>query len=135
MANYKPYAVNALRFGSLTRYLSVSTKIKILYFKINAGTAPKSLFDMEDNLVYTVPAGKTFNAIGLVLAQAATNDLQINEGATQDAETTLKIDVKTPNGSESYSVPLNFTFAAGKYITVDSEDANIYTVYLYGYET
>ncbi len=136
MVNYKNVFKNHTSFNGLARSIPAGATIKILSFPYNLIGTPESLQTAAAD--YVVTAGKTFTAQGAIIAKAtSTSALTFHEGDTADAQTTLKLTIQIHAGVvESVSYAVDFTIAAGKYITFDADATNrVYNVILIGYET
>ncbi len=136
MGNYKQ--VNEIKVGNLTTRLPSSGKYKVLNDAVEFATAADGAHDIEDNLIYSVPAGKTFRCLGIrcfIGAAVGGTSLTITEGDTENAETTSKIIFPLVGAighwSEFYT---DITFAATKFITYKPSGANVNHIQFIGYE-
>ncbi len=134
MGNYKPFGHSQLSIKPVTRPINVAT-LKILYF-FSLGAGAKSLFDLETQLVYTVPASKKFVTYGFITVTIATTGTkQVFEGDTLNGIDTLKTTYTTPALAISHeNWNPDAEFAATKYVTIDDSAATMLSVFCYGHE-
>ncbi len=138
MTNYKPFHTS-FNIGGQTIPIPELATVKLLTDRTNLSSAADSATDLADNLVYSVPTGKTFHLIGMRLVMGAdiTSNILLYEGATENAETTLKSTILLPSladwGHNYEWYFIDVTFAAGTFIVLKPTASVEYTWFL-GYE-
>jgi hypothetical protein len=114
------------------------SKLKVLYLPANAtDSSPKSLYDLDDSEVYTVPTGYVFIA-GLVSCYLdhATTKGRIGESTSQDGAISREQMCFGKGTTFPATSPMLGVFRAGKYVTGESTSGfSLRTpTYVYGIE-
>ncbi len=118
--------------------IPINASLKHLFEPVLSSVAADSMFDMDDNAVYAVTAGKVFHGILCIVHHDETNlntTVTLFSGDTEDAETASVIIV--PGGSVANSVIsafINKTWAAGKFIVNKPAAASVDFLEIIGYE-
>ncbi len=119
MVNYKGTLQETIIIGGRVYPIQTGETIKILY-AAKTGTAALNLKDSLDNAAYSVPAGKTFKAIGWYAYVATVSTITIFQGDTEDAETLTKYNPTFYIAAKIVEEPLDFTIAASKFVVYDT---------------
>ncbi len=137
MANYKRRDSDYVGVEGFQKVVPTGAIVRILGYPHGGTAGPQSLRDNGNGADYTVPTGKKFYGIGLMLIVKTTGTTQydIHSGDTADSQTTRVVILDLVlNTGENYKFPLNFTIEAGKYVTGDPSGSTIQNAQLIGYE-
>ncbi len=136
MPNYKPHAFNSLEIAGIQKFFYRDESIKILTLSNALLQTTDSLEDSSTGSVYVVPTGKTFNAIGVALSfnGSSGKKMELYEGDTENAETTLKFSYSLPTVADWYYLPSFLQISSGKWLVLNPE-AGLFYIYVLGYET
>ncbi len=136
MTNYRSTNRNKIIIAGFETVIGKAVPIHLTEQTIN-DTAADAMY--KDSAVYSVPTGKKFILLGVRVYVDSTGggDLAIWEGATEDAETSLKqtvdLAVAGVNNVIEYYIH-SVSFAAGKFITINPSGTQVEFVELLGYE-
>ncbi len=133
MPNYKPYSTVHIGTDHYSVPVGVAS-VKILYVVHSVLSTALSM-RTDTDVVYVVPAGKVFHAVGCLLEHTAVSKTHVfYEGDTENAITTLKFNLRHSAAIASDEYPVQFSVAAGKYVTSNPQSTTIYYAMLIGYE-
>ncbi len=137
MVNYKSKR-KTITFAGVEYPIPEAAVIKFLHDDTASATAADSMFDSNDNLVYAVTAGKTFHLLGVRIFHDETisaGSLVVSSGDTEDAETAAIITLKVgATANIIVEVPMDKTFAAGKFVVYNPSAAVVENIQMIGYE-
>ncbi len=134
--NYKPNYRD--RIGTtVTHIIQNNEKLVILHAFQPYAVAAQSMQDGSTNSDYTVTTGKTFHAVSMVYGGGLASSFQLYSGDTADAKTTaISNERHTSPVNHTIDVPVHFTLASGKFLTVDVVSGTTMLVLtISGYET
>ncbi len=138
MGNYKPWGHNWV--GSPPLVKSITQEPIVLMHFFNASAALKSL-ESDFTTNYQVPTGKNFIAVSIsvyCVTGVAFGTLNLIEGDAADSgagtNVAMLYTVDSVLSTPINTYPLNITFAAGKFVTVNPSTTQIIGVSLVGYE-
>jgi len=137
LVNYKPRFLDSI--GTIHQHVIQSGEKLIVLHSITPWVvAAQSMEDTSTATDYVVTSGKTFHAVEMVCfaIDAASGSFVLYSGDTADAKTARVGGTKYLTIWNDNHIPLNFTIASGKYLTIDALQLNkIHSIQLVGYET
>ncbi len=135
MANYKPQENNTVIVGGNVHPIKTGETLIVLYQNFATSTVPQSMLNQADATDYVVTAGKTFKAIGAIIGQTTSYDHLFYQGDTADATTLFKYYASRFIASLVMEFAMDFTIAAGKYLTCDPTNSATSSVLVIGVES
>jgi uncharacterized protein YaaW (UPF0174 family) len=126
-----------IEVGGVTYILDSATDVmKILSHSVLDDSIANSMVLTSSNADYQVTAGKTFNALGIIIeVGTVAGTMTIYQGDTADAVTVAKLTIGAAGTAYRIVIPLAFTIAASKFVTVQSTASGVQSnVILIGYE-
>ncbi len=138
MGNYKNPLHTLLGFpdGGILHQIGSGKTPTLLFDRVANATTADGFLKHKTGTIYSVTAAKTFTACGLAvyLDTTTAGDLVISTGDTEDAETATVFNCQLIGVVGWLYIPVNFTIAAGKFITYNLSGAGVEMIELVGYE-
>ncbi len=136
MGNYKPLVLNSITIAGITVYLEKNKTLKALYDNVANSSTADGFLDSSTGLIYQVPTGKTFHAIGhKYQTTAVASTVAIYSGDTENAETAIKVTTSNLAVADEYEWASIFDILTGKFITYTPASTRHSFIELLGYET
>ncbi len=139
MPNYKSFQHLKTQDGGIRLDIPEVGKAKELFFMVQVASTAKSLFDIDDNLVYKTPSGRYFKILVISWEQGSSSNgsFQIDSSSTQDTSGTLIQTLPYTWGilrQIHYSFPAGLTIGQNRYVTLDQQGVVMNWIRIIGYE-
>ncbi len=137
MVNYRGSAQTRIEIGPVSSSIPIGAKVVLLIDGVAGSNAADGMIDVADNLIYSVPTGKTFYALGIQLTSvtAVAETIVLSTGDTENAETGTVQSMQIPYLQlEPVWFHVAFTLQAGKFLTYNPSGTGVQFIQVIGYE-